>query len=314
MVQMVNRAVRVSLRRRAIRASLAAGLVVGLAACGGSAEEPRVDDGADVVVELASAAQDTADAESARMSMLMTYRDTGREGIDGQTIEMDGVLRLDGSVGEFTVNLAALGGQGGQEVDLRIIDGVTYMDFGPLVSSFGDDGPAGIAELSWVKLDPAALGVPDQRPGFDAGQYTSNLEYLTMLTGSDDIVELGEDDLDGVSARRYRVRLDGDALGARFDLDEVAPRLRQPIQQQLEGLAGRTLTIEVWIGVDDHLVRRQVTTLPMLTPAVLGLGEDATMEIDVTYSDFGVEVDSEAPPDDEVTDYLDYIDLMEELA
>ncbi len=297
-----------------VRAALAAVLVVGLAACGGSAEEPRVDDGADVVVELASAAQDTADAESARMSMQMTYHDTGREGIDGQTIEMDGVLRLDGSVGEFTVDFAALGEQGGEAVDVRIIDGVTYMDFRPLVSSFGDDGPAGIAELRWVKLDPAALGVPDQRPGFDAGQSTSNLEYLTMLTGSDDIVALGEDDLDGVSARHYRVRLDGDALSARFDLDEVAPRLRQPIQQQLEGLVGRTLTIEVWIGVDDNLVRRQVTTLPMLTPAVLGRGEDATMEIDVTYSDFGVEVDSEAPPDDEVTDYLDYIDLMEELA
>jgi hypothetical protein len=113
---------------------------------------------------------------------------------------------------------------------------------------------------------------------------------------SDDVENLGREDVRGVSTTHYR---------ASFDLEQVyrsagAVTDEDAFAELLEQYRSTVMTTEAWVD-DDGLVRRTVTSIPLA---------DGTQEVKAEFFDFGVKVDSSVPSDDETFDFGD-IDALE---
>lgn len=81
------------------------------------------------------------------------------------------------------------------------------------------------------------------------------LSYAQLLDTAESITDLGDTTLDGVAVHHYRVALDKARLIQRI---QSLPAYANPQAQQLfrQIIDHGTLTLEVWFGKADHLVRR----------------------------------------------------------
>ena len=128
------------------------------------------------------------------------------------------------------------------------------------------------------------------------------LSYEQLLRNVKSIKDLGETKLaDGTAVRHLQLTPDKDKLLASFDKAAVKnPQAKAAIQQVLNS---GTMTVEVWFGKDDHLVRRVSTDAdytvdlgqlmgalgaPSSSSARVPAGSSihATAHIEITYHDF----------------------------
>lgn len=152
-----------------------------------------------------------------------------------------------------------------------------------------EDATGWSGEVEVVRVAGTAFYRRDGDAGWTGGQVDPEQhplgvapdQLLTFLESAREVTTLGEETLDGETVTRYRAVVD---LAA-FDDDRVPPRVRLD-------------PIEVWVD-GDGLARR----------IAYGSYEDApsgsstvTWQAAVRFYDFGVPVDVEAPPSDQVTD------------
>jgi hypothetical protein len=137
-------------------------------------------------------------------------------------------------------------------------------------------------KMLWQKLPDYEATGPDRFvPGPGGPRPDEVLDLLVKL--SKDVERVGNDEIRGVSADHYRAHVDDKALGDEADLPEP-----------------KGLVIDAWIDRDGLLRRIRVPYA----------GTEGPVEVIDLY-DFGVPVDVEAPPADEVVSEKEFYKLME---
>ncbi len=136
------------------------------------------------------------------------------------------------------------------------------------------------------------------------------LSYEQLLRNVKSIKDLGDTTLAGTAVHHYQLIPDKDKLIASFDKAAVKnPQAKAAIEQVLNS---GTMTVEVWFGKDDHLVRRVTTDADYtvdLNQLMSSLGAPsgssgqlpagstihATAHIEINYHDFDTHVTISIP-------------------
>jgi hypothetical protein len=97
------------------------------------------------------------------------------------------------------------------------------------------------------------------QPGGITGQLSQPdpLSYDQLLKNVKSIKDLGDTTLNGTTVHHYQLTPDKDKLIA--SLDKAAAKNPQAVAAIKQVLDSGTMTVEVWFGKDDHLVRRVST-------------------------------------------------------
>ncbi|CAM5466844.1 hypothetical protein [Streptomyces griseomycini] len=217
----------------------------------------------------------TAEAETARMEIEV------KAAADGKTVTSTGQGTLDMADGDSVMTVTAEG----QRLEQRVVDQVLYQKME------GQKAPGG---KSWAKID---LGKVAEKQGVNPqqiGDPAQSAAYAKAITDKD-VTEVGTEKVDGVDTTRYKVTVDVAEL---------------PGGAQLRRQIGPTLPMEVWLD-DQGRLRRQQVDMTVKASAAGGQPEGGTapQQVKVStlmeFSDFGTEVDAEAPPAQQVADMTD---------
>jgi outer membrane lipoprotein-sorting protein len=267
---------------------LAAALVV--SACGGGDSVSAAP--------VAEAATKTTEAGSSRIEFTMAIEAEGKR----FRMSGDGVFDYSRPRGRIMVDLGNLAELSrGALVNRRmefVFDGLTYyMRF-----------PEGLPELhglgdKWLKLD---LGEVNANTALDLGalqQVNQNpAQLLQFLRGtSDDIEELGQEDVRGVETTHYRAEVDLDEAAKRgADIGEFSDEMREQLEAEIERVKRQTgletLPVDVWLDQDD-LVRRMRMNFSFGAE-----GDQVGMDMTMDFFDFGVDVRVRPPAADQTVD------------
>lgn len=265
-----------------------------LAGCGGETtveEEPEIAS----TDALAAAVTATEAAGSYRADIEITMEGLAPEPV---TTTAEGIFRREPVLARMTMNMSDLG-TGTGFVDIgeieMVMDGlVIYMRM-----PFLQEANPGLKP--WIKFDLQELG---GQQGLGLGQLmqfgaqsdpTQALAYLRAA--SDDVEEVGTEDVRGVETTHYRMTVELARIA-----DAAPPEQREALRaqtEQLRELSGISrVPTEVWVD-EEGLVRRQRLTYRDMRFAP---GQEGDMNVTMELYDFGVEVDVEPPAADEVTD------------
>lgn len=263
-------------------------------ACGGSGTDTTAsaDDPAQIV---RAASERVVEDGTSRLALEVA---TSTEGMD-LTVFGEGLVDYEAETAEFTVSLPGTD----DELTLRLLSDALFLT-----------GLPGSPPDQWVRVDADDLG---SESGLgDLGTFTDPTTSFDQLQAvSDDVTEVGTEDVRGTTTTHYR----GSVLLA--DVVEQAPAdQREAMQQQLQPLqdAGvESLPFDAYID-DDGRLRRMVQTVTLDPAALTGEApvepgapdeqpQAAPVEVVTTIDvfDFGVEVDIEEPPADQVTDGME---------
>jgi hypothetical protein len=275
-------------------AFLAAALtLLGVSACGGGTSAPATPQAA-----VVQAADRTSDAGSSRASFEITMTGLAPEPL---TMTGEGIFDSQARKGRLTMDLSALGAGSGQdlgEAEMIFDDFVVYMKF-PFLS----EQQGGLKE--WLRFDIRELG---KEQGFDLGQLSQlnqndpsqELQYLRAA--SEDVEELGKEEVRGVETTHYRMTIDLRKVVDQAP-EEQREQLRAQIDQIVEQSGIQMVPTEVWID-DEGLARRMQLTYEGMR---LAPGQEGDMTMTMELFDFGVEVDVQPPPANNVTDLQDLL-------
>ena len=260
--------------RRLVPAVIAA-LAFTLSACGSGSGSTSI--GATKLI--ATSADKAAAAKTARMSGEITIEVKGEK----KTLPLDGALDFETGAFQFSYDMSGLGvpGMGNAKIDARMVDGVMYMNLGALGGTSMTHGK------SWVKIDLASLGLGKGSSGGGLGDANPG-GSLDALRGAGDVQTVGTETVRGVETTHYRATIDPQKA-----IDQAPERLRAQVRKGLEG-NGASIPVDVWIDGDgqDRKISMEMTSTKAGTVAM-------TME----YYDFGVAVNVNAPPADDVYDF-----------
>jgi len=269
----------------AIVATLAAGA---LASCGGE----------DAQVAVAEAAERTAAVDSAAVSVEGTIEGAGIR--EPATFEASGVVDNEAQTGrlefgEFAVPGAEALPPDAVEGEVLFEELTIYVRFPVLVGQLPDG-------KEWLKLD---LSEVLSGQGVDLGQLaqigqsnpTDSLRQLEAV--SDDLEEIGEEDVGGVSTTHYEATVD---LRRYPDLvpEEQRTATEESVGALIELTGTEQIPVEVWID-DEGLVRRFSQSYSYEAPDTGEVSQSQTIE----FYDFGVDADVELPPASDVFDATD---------
>ena len=265
---------------------------LGLPACGSDSDESESATPTPLAT-VVQAADKTSAAGSSRASFDITMT-----GLTPEALSMTGEGVFDSSrrQGRMTMDMSELGAASGQdlgEAEIVYDDFVVYMKFPFLRQVQPSLEP-------WVKFDIRKLG---KQQGFDVSQFSQfnqndpsqALQYLRAASGN--VQEIGREEVRGVETTHYGMRVDLRKVVSQAPEDQ-REQLRATIDQLIEQSGVETVPTEVWID-DDGLARRMRLTYNNMRFAPGQVG-DMVMSMDLY--DFGVEVDVEPPPKDQVTD------------
>ncbi len=258
----------------------------GLSGCGGD------EASAAQVVRTASAA--TVDAGSAQVTYeAEVAAPEGAEGPDSFAFTGEGAMDFETGDGELTFEYPDVAGLGTTTMESRFSGTEIYMRspiFGPL--------PGGV---EWIRMDIEAL--LDDQAGVDIDQLQSNANdptnSLAMLDGAseDGVEDLGEEEVNGVTATHYRAVID--VSDVYDEADAVTdPEAFEAFMDQFED---DTLEVEAWIDDDGRVVRQRYEQ-PF--PTAVG---DASMTMTIEFTDFGTGVDVEIPDQSDTADITELL-------
>jgi hypothetical protein len=269
-------------------AVLVATLAAAIAGCGGE----------DASVAVAEAAERTAATDSAAVTVEGTLEGTGIP--EPVRFAGSGVVDNEAQTGRLEFEEFDIPGASGLPSDAFqgevVFDDLTiYMRFPALLGNL----PGG---KQWMKLDLSeALG----SQGVDLGQLTqvsqSNpTDSLRQLAAvSDDLEEVGEEDVGGVPTTHYEATVDLNRYPDVVPEDQRAAT-EESVANLIELTGTETIPVEVWID-DEGLVRRLSQSYSYETPDTGEVSQSQTVE----FSDFGGDVDVEPPPAKDVFDATD---------
>lgn len=281
---------------RKLTLALAAPLLLIASSC---AEEGSQDvlTGDAAVAAVRAAPDAAAEAGSGRFEMTMAFDSpegafeisaAGGFAGDQMSMEMD-----------FGESFAAMAGAAGEELPPGfdepmqiVVDGdIGYLRM-PMLESF--TGTTG-----WLSVTPEELGQAGASFGGTPGA-TDPSQLLETLRGvSDDIEEVGTEEVRGVETTH---------LTATVDLQKAFDQLPAEQREQLEGQLGdidAAVPVDVWIDGDSLVRRMEMDLTPIMGPAMGGAGGSATMRIE--FFDYGEDVAIEVPDASEVTPFRDVV-------
>lgn len=218
----------------------------------------------------------TAEAETAKITVDMKVSAKGR------SITTDGQGALDFQEGESVMTVTAEG----KSIEQRVVDQVLYQKV---------PGQKAQGGKPWMKIDLKKAAQAQGVSGQQIGDPAQSAAYAKAITDKD-VTEVGTEKVDDVETTRYRVSVNVAEL---------------PGGAQLREQVGPTLPMHVWLD-DDGRLRRQQIDMTVKAPSGVGAKADNSaspeqvkMTMVMNYSDFGTEVDAEAPPAGQVTDMTD---------
>jgi hypothetical protein len=228
-----------------------------------------------------ASADKTADAGGTKVTMTGSI-----SGSSSDTSELSAEGEFDGEQGRMTLTVTDDGRT--EKTDLAFDGTVYYVRLPPA-------GSAGLPEgKEWLRVDVAEFspGGPDEDLStFLQFAQTNPANALGFLRGaSDDMEEVGTEDVDGAETTHYRGTADLEVVA------DEAGDLGPVYEQLLETSEFTEIPIDVWID-DDGRVRRLVYELPV--PEARGGG---TATITLEFADFGADVDVTPPSEDESFD------------
>jgi hypothetical protein len=264
------------------------------------------DDGGTTVqavdrVRAASAA--TADAGTAIVSYHAEVEGLPeRNGIDSFEFEGEGLLDFESGTGSMTMEFPDLPGiPDGSTMESLFEGNVTYLRaeiFGPLPD-----------DAEWVRMDLEEL--MDEEAGIDLGQVQQGSSdpsnSLALLEGASEngLEDLGQEEIDGVTATHYRADID---LSEAYEQSDA---ISDPEAfEQFTEMFGEDDTIEthVWLDDDGRVVQQSYRQPFPIVPGA----DDVTMEVTMGFTDFGEPVEVDFPDDDETVDLLDLMNEQQE--
>lgn len=236
-------------------------------------------DVADPLALLSSAPEAALDARTARIVMKMEME-------VGMSMDMSAEGLVDFETGASSLTMSMMG----TEFEMRTLDGHLYMRLPDIGQPMGVTTP-------WV-------GMPVDGAG--AGAYTGSPSAAGMIDSlrgvSNDIEELGRDEVNGEEANGFRVTID---LERALEQVPEADRARaEESLAQLQAMGMAELPMEVWV-TDDGLPVRMVMEMEGVD------GAAASMRMQMDYLDFGLPVDITAPPAEETTMVQDQAQLQQ---
>ena len=275
--------------RFALLALAAAALLV---ACGGGGDSRSGGD-ASAYETVVQAVDRTADAGSYRSTFSLEF-----EGLAKGTlrIEGEGLFRTDPTRGRMTMDLTDFGRAAGQELgeaEFIFEDAVLYMRFPALARALPEVEP-------WIRFD-AEQFASDRELGLGhlsqlgQGDPSQTLDYLRGA--SENVKEVGDEDVRGAETTHYRTTVDLDRVA------EEAPEQRRAVQRLIEMSGVKEVPTDVWIDDDDRVRRLRLAWEDVR----FADRQELDMTLTTELFDFGVEVDVEAPPREEVTDIGDLL-------
>jgi hypothetical protein len=227
----------------------------------------------------------------------------------GTTFFASGVQSFDTGDAEIRMDYGDLLGGLGEDryAIVRAVDGVMYMRFPSVfIEELGLSRPWLRLDLNEVTADgdPSALSGTSSQA--DPGQY---LGYLSGV--SDDVVEVGTEDVGGVSTTRYRATIDFSRALDQGTARDMLDQMGLDIDEQLERLraAGVTIPTDVWID-EDGLLRKLRMRMGGEALGSSGLPADTQMTITIELHDYGTPVSVTAPPPEDVTDWSEFLDAV----
>jgi hypothetical protein len=172
----------------------------------------------------------------------------------------------------------AAGGQSMGDMDIRMVDGVIYMSMGQLTQ-----------DKFW-KIDPSDPKGPLASMGMDKmmDQMDPAKALETMQDGISKVTYVGEED----GLDHYELTVDMKKM-----MDSMGGTLPDGVQGQMPD----SITYDLWLDDQNRFTKMSMDDLPMG-------GTSGSMEM--TVSDWGKDVDIEAPPADQVTDMPDFGSMM----
>ncbi|HZB71100.1 MAG TPA: hypothetical protein VE395_03115 [Acidimicrobiales bacterium] len=244
----------------------------GLVACG---------DDADPLDLVTAAGAETVDDGNARMSSTTEVTAGGTT----VTVASEGLVDFEGKRAALTTELP--GGRGEFEV---VADRTTLYLRGPNLAALGVSTP-------WASVD---LGRVDDLTGTDLEDLRSSGDEassgLGLLSGAEEVEEVGEEELDGTETTRYRATVD-----LRRAVEEAgAVSDRAAFEAFVEQLGDEDIDVDVWLDGEDR-VRRLRYEQPVPDQ------EGATATVTLDFTDFGVDEQVEVPPAAEATDITDRV-------
>ncbi|MPZ90230.1 MAG: hypothetical protein GEU68_01125 [Actinobacteria bacterium] len=257
--------------------TLATGLLLVLAACGGDGSDgDAASDERPPEEVLAAAGTATEESGTARIASDQVTSAQSQE----FTTTVEGIVDLESGDSESTLELV-LPGQEPQSAEL-ITDGATgYIE----ASAF----PGAPTDSRWISIDFESVGA---QMGINVEAFRQNgagqLAYLSEVA---EVEEVGTETIRDVETTHYRFTADIAALA------ESGPEeLRSSYEQLVEITGAEEVPTEVWIDGDDR-VRRIVTEVEIEQQ-----GQQFTQQSTVEYYEFGVELDVQPPPEEDTVD------------
>jgi hypothetical protein len=267
----------------------AASMALVAAGCGGS-DTAQDNLGATVL----AAATNTAEAETSKASMAITVAGASAEQTEPLTVTMDGALNYESGQGAFTVNTPATAASPASSTEMMIDNTNAYLRL-PAEAAAQFNGK------TWLKIDTnatsEAAGVDLAALSTDSGNPAEGLEMLQGI--SDDVTEVGKEEIRGDSTTHYRGSLDF-AKAAEKESDQA----KKNALAELGKLYGnRPLPLDVWLDDKDR-VRKMNFTVDMSTlsapEATQGTTQTGTVDFSMEFYEFGTDVQVTIPPTDQV--------------
>jgi hypothetical protein len=276
------------LARRLGSAALVLTLGAGLAACsddsgssdssssatdtGADGTEESTDDSAEEPEEAESSLTELSAAEfyPAVMGALQdaeTFAFETTSDTAGQAQTMSGTARFD----DEGIAMQATG-SGAQAMDMILLGQAMYMKSPDLGT--GD---------KWLKID---LSDPDSLFGMIGKATDPEVMFKAMETPKK-LELVGTEEVDGVETNHYRITLDPTQYLKAMEFPAA-----------MAEMLPKELVTEMWVDA-DNLPRKFTQTTEI---AAMGGGKPTSSTTEGTYSDFGTDVEIEAPPASEVTE------------
>jgi hypothetical protein len=264
-------------------AALLTALLLALVGCDGGGDAQALLDGAVEALEAAGTSSFEMAVET------VGQEDSGLVASGAQDLNT-GAMRMSIDLGDEATSTETL--MLGDEVFLR----------SPLFELFTGDA------ATWVRVDLAATA---EEAGLDAralvGEQTGPAALVAQLEGaSDELEELGTEEVRGVSTTRLRVTVDTAAA-----IEQADASIREQLRSYAEATGlPETYPMELWID-DEGLVRRIRTVLDVDGPT--GESDGVTQQTTLELFDFGVSLDLEPPLPEQTVDLAELVRDLERL-
>ncbi|NBH10664.1 hypothetical protein [Amycolatopsis sp. SID8362] len=233
--------------------------------------------------QLASASkQGTEKSKSAKFTM---------EGsAAGQTLSATGAMAFDGANTKFSMTSTAAG----QTTEMRMVDKVMYLKLP------ADQQKQMGTDKAWAKISADGTDPISQAMGSALSQSAEQSDpskILEQVSKAGRIISSDQTELNGEQVNHYKVELDVAKAIDQFT-GQVPAAARDQINEKLKG-KDLKIPAELWLNKDNLPVQVTMDQGPMMQALGAPAGD---AKFTMKYSDWGTQVDVEAPPADQVVD------------